>query len=752
MKKKYLISLFFSSLLICCSCSTNNININLSSVDYWQDVPSQSNSESNIWNNTDEPNVSVKVIGGDKELTDKEQELANEANKNVSLQNMIYNAVIADLKSVGFNAAPGVAFNKDNKEYSVPGIYYYLDDVDMYSSNEIKSCGFIEVVNNNSKQISDFNGDETIFVVDSINNSTDFYVYDYDYENVGPYHFIYQDKYILYTLETDGVVKYIEKENKKENYNLSIGSLYNYDTDTYIYDESIYDDYKSHYGEQLFGSTDYNKLEEDLKKQVEAQKQAGYTVDEYEIVYISPEAIQAYIDSEEEATFFGYNVAELTEEFGLGTALTYTNEGFKPSEIIKPTEDGYNWKSFLIKCGIACGIILVGAILTPVTGGASFGCTLITISKVAVSYALTSAVGALAIETVSGLIQGKGITESIKNATYKGLDSFANGLIIGAAIGSVGVLTGAIKPTACFVAGTQIVQDIYGNYKNIEDIKIGDMVYSYNEYTGESSMEKVVDTFVNKADELIYINVGKDTIISTLNHPFYIPNSKSWLPASKLRVGQELLTANNTIQLVESIEVVSLDNQVNVYNFTVENNHTYYIGDEGILVHNSCDELSKKEINSTRSKAGRTAKKQALEDIENLRNPATGKIRAADLREWATKYGLDMTNPNDVKVANFVAKNGRFPSYSAGDGFQCDFAHAIDVNKIVKAYNQGYISKDAALSFISNSNNGILTSRQTHYFLHGGSWSGTTNFEIALKARPSIDSVVKSILTLVPIG
>ena len=105
-----------------------------------------------------------------------------------------------------------------------------------------------------------------------------------------------------------------------------------------------------------------------------------------------------------------------------------------------------------------------------------------------------------------------------------------------------------------------------------------------------------------------------------------------------------------------------------------------------------------------------------------------------------------MTNPNDAKVANFVAKNGRFPSFARGDGFQCDFAHAVDVNKIVKAYQNGTISKDQALKFMSNSSNGILTSRQTHFLLHGGSWSGTTNYQLALKARSSITPYVELIL------
>ena len=243
----------------------------------------------------------------------------------------------------------------------------------------------------------------------------------------------------------------------------------------------------------MFGEEDYTKLESELQVLSEEQLANGYEVLEFNIVYISAESIQAYLSSEEEDTFFGYNVDELTAAFGFGTALTYNGTTFEKSTIISK-EEGYNWKSFLIKMGIGCGIILVGAILSPVTGGASFGCALLTISKVAVSYALTSAIGTLAIETVSGLIQGKTIEDALKGATHKGLDAFANGFMIGAAVGSVGLLTGAIKPSACFVAGTAIATGC-NTFKCIEDICDGDYVLSYNENDGTVSRQKVIDTF-----------------------------------------------------------------------------------------------------------------------------------------------------------------------------------------------------------------------------------------------------------------
>ena len=735
-------------LLSFAGCSAkDNVKLPLPSVDYWQDVPDDKGESSDIWKNGEEPNINITVIGGNKELTDKEEQLSDGAKENISLNTMIYNAVQADLNAVGFSASIGYAFSDKDVSKNVSGVYYYTEDFDMRAANDMSSCGFVEVLPERIKTKS-FNADDVVYVVDPSSATGNKYVYDYDYQNIGPYHLVYKNKYIVYYTESDGIVRYEVKDNDKSNYDLSLGSLYNYDTDTYIYDESIYGEYKNHSGESLFGKENYEKLENELKNQVEKQKEAGYNVEEYQIVYISSKAIQAYIDSEEEATFFGYNVDSLTEAFGLGTALVYEENGFVPAKIIKPEESGYNWKSFLIKCGIGCGIILVGAILTPITGGTSFGCALVTISKFAVNFALSSAIGTLAIETVTGLIRGESITDSLKNATHRGLDAFANGFMIGAVVGSVGVVTGVIKPTACFVAGTPIVMAT-GAYKTVEEVSLGDFVLSYDEVDGQVSTQKVTDVFNKEVYQTIDLTINGEHIETTYNHPFYSSEYQGWIPAGKLKKGDGIVNDNGDVVIVQSIETKYYSQPIIVYNFTVENTHTYFVGTQKLLVHNSCQNLTKEEINSARSKAGRTAKKQALNDLKGLRDPQTGKIRATDLREWAAKWGLDMTDPNDMKIANFVAKNNRFPSFRAGDGFQCDFAHAIDVNKIVKSYNKGLISKEQAISLMSNSNNGILTSRTNHYLYHGGNWSNITNLQMIVKARPTIEAFVNTIAKLI---
>jgi len=623
LKSAIALILCLATILPLASCGKTGHDVSISKDNpgqYWNDIPDAGSNtgDSSVWDKTGEPNINITVIGGDVELPEKEKTLEELAEDNADMYSMVLTAVQADLTLAGFSVAAGVAQSENETGYSAVGLYYVDHQVDLFSSPLISSCGFVEIVSNEDDYQDAFREDALIYVTDADVLENDeqqelFYVYSYNYDNIGSYHFIYHNKYVTYYQETEMRVKYSAQENLKENYDLSLGSIYNYDTKSYVYDESIFGEYSTHSGETLFSNADYEQLELLLKKQVEDQEKAGYIVNEFNIVYISPEAIQTYLLSDEEDTFFGYSVSALTETFGLGTALSFTENGFEPSKIIEPTDENYNWKSFLIKCGIGCGIILVGAILTPITGGAAFGCALLTISKFAVTFALTSGLGTLAIETVSGLISGKSLVDSLEDATYKGLDSFANGFMIGAAIGSIGVVSGIIKPTACFVAGTPILIDCTnGNYsfKAIENIGVGDYVLSYNENTGLTEKKRVSEIYVNEVDQIVEISFGEIALHSTLNHPFYSKDRDGWVKACDLVIGEKVLSALGEVT-VSGKKNLSCDS-TKVYNFTVEGNHTYFVGQFCACVHNECTTLQSK-----RNKAVTDAWKQEKQNVLN---------------------------------------------------------------------------------------------------------------------------------------
>ncbi len=94
---------------------------------------------------------------------------------------------------------------------------------------------------------------------------------------------------------------------------------------------------------------------------------------------------------------------------------------------------------------------------------------------------------------------------------------------------------------------------------------------------------------MHESDELVHIQVGDETITTTPEHPFYIPQ-KGFVDAVDLRAGDQLLTVNGKYVIVEQIQHELFESPVKVYNFRVEKNHTYFVGNIGIGVHNGCGE------------------------------------------------------------------------------------------------------------------------------------------------------------------
>lgn len=77
--------------------------------------------------------------------------------------------------------------------------------------------------------------------------------------------------------------------------------------------------------------------------------------------------------------------------------------------------------------------------------------------------------------------------------------------------------------------------------KNIEDIKVGDLVLSYNLKNGLKEYKKVLNTFNRDSDELYIINlVNGNKIEATEEHPFYV-HKKGWVEAKNLEIDDEVI-------------------------------------------------------------------------------------------------------------------------------------------------------------------------------------------------------------------
>ncbi|WP_281282207.1 polymorphic toxin-type HINT domain-containing protein, partial [Aliikangiella marina] len=157
-----------------------------------------------------------------------------------------------------------------------------------------------------------------------------------------------------------------------------------------------------------------------------------------------------------------------------------------------------------------------------------------------------------------------------------------------------------------FIAGTFIATPI--GFREIQDLKVGDLVRAKNDQTDEVKDKKINAVFDELHKEVIQLTVklsdGKaETIVTTAEHPFMLYDGK-WLPAGELEVGVFVETLDGFKAEIVGFEVTK-EQQI-AYNFEVDEFHTYAVGESQVWVHNECGSTAKE-----RSKAKRRASRQA---------------------------------------------------------------------------------------------------------------------------------------------
>ncbi len=129
----------------------------------------------------------------------------------------------------------------------------------------------------------------------------------------------------------------------------------------------------------------------------------------------------------------------------------------------------------------------------------------------------------------------------------------------------------------CFVAGTEILMED-GSVKAIEDIQPGDRILTKKkEFSGELVPGNVVKTLEHYVDGYLIIN---DDLKITPEHVLFV--NGRWMTAHEVRLGDKLLGKDG--ELVEVYNIEESQESVMVYNFEVEEYHTYFA--DGFYVHN----------------------------------------------------------------------------------------------------------------------------------------------------------------------
>ena len=120
---------------------------------------------------------------------------------------------------------------------------------------------------------------------------------------------------------------------------------------------------------------------------------------------------------------------------------------------------------------------------------------------------------------------------------------------------------------------------------------------------------------------MFHIKVLQLEIVTTVDHPFYV-KGQGFVNAAELCIGSEFVDNNGNTLLVEQMFLEEMhDETVDVYNFQVEDYHTYFVGGLCILVHNATYPDGVKDLynqsNPGRKTNGKTEQRIFDGDFEN---------------------------------------------------------------------------------------------------------------------------------------
>ena len=390
--------------------------------------------------------------------------------------------------------------------------------------------------------------------------------------------FVYLNYLIEYRCDGEGIVGYQVFQNDKRAYNKAY-NIYDYDNHKYV--NYVNNTFDLNYLDGITIAPGLSQESFDIVSDylTELQGTAGIVIDQM-LIYDDP-------------TYYDTVNANVTKDYWAqmnipeGQYLTLGSDGQIKIDIIPVDETEAFWS----KLAIGAGVILVTSIFATITVMIPGGCVVSSIAIGMFKGAVAGAVSGFAWGFVAGgagsvvtdIVNGNQVNweKAFDQALNGAADGFMSGAITGAIVGG---LNGALKPSACFKAGTLVASA--AGLVAIDEISVGDLVWSYDYKTDAKELKLVTATSVKTTDEVLKIKAGGEVIETTPEHPFYVLG-QGYTAAALLRAGDRLQRLNGGFVVVEQIQHELLEVPIEVYNFTVEDNHSYYVGEYGIGVHNA---------------------------------------------------------------------------------------------------------------------------------------------------------------------
>ena len=224
------------------------------------------------------------------------------------------------------------------------------------------------------------------------------------------------------------------------------------------------------------------------------------------------------------------------------------------------------------------------------------------------------------------------------------------GNILGTVFTGAAFAAYATKVGGCSFSADTVVTTPHG-LRPISTLVVGDDVLAYNEVTGRTGSYTITAVLVHLDLTIVHLTLDGESIETTPEHPFFT-EAQGWVAAGALQRDDRIRRADGTYGVVQTTSVEL--HQQPMYNLTVDVAHTFFVGAEQWLVHNTCNPFKGKtpiEIDDMfRKKGFGTSGPDPLNGKGGYINPKSGRSYHID---WKNSYGerphVDVNRPRTYK-------------------------------------------------------------------------------------------------------
>jgi RHS repeat-associated protein len=193
----------------------------------------------------------------------------------------------------------------------------------------------------------------------------------------------------------------------------------------------------------------------------------------------------------------------------------------------------------------------------------------------------------------------------------------------------------------CFAPGTEVATD-RGSVP-IEDLDVGDFVYSLDPATGEMTLQEVIAVTEREASALVHVSINGEWTTTTPEHPIWT-EAIGWTLAGSLAPGDTAWLRDGGTGIVDDIVIEQAP--ATVFNLELAGSHTFFVSEAEFLVHNDCSKAGAAVANA--------AKNKALSQLHHIATDKAIKSGFTELFERIfARAGLSMQN-----VANKIPLPG----------------------------------------------------------------------------------------------